>query len=140
MLIVPDASVILKWVLPREEEPDWERARRLLEDFVDGETEMIVPSLWFFEAGNTLTRRFGFEVADSMLHWLMELQIPEQAPRSWATTAVALAANRGVTFYDAAYYAVAVERGGVLVTADQRFIRTLGDDPSVVALKAPMED
>jgi len=140
VLIVPDASVILKWVLPCEEEPDWDRARRLLEGFVEGETDMIVPSLWFFEAGNTLARRFGFDVADSMLHWLLELGIPERGPRSWATTAVALAANRGVTFYDAAYYAVAVERGGVLVTADRRFVKTLGDDPAVVSLGSSEED
>jgi len=135
MVVVPDASVILKWVLPHEEEPDWMAARLLLKGFIEGDHELVVPSLWFFEVGNTLSRRFEFGIADSMLTWLLQLHLPElEARAGWGPNAVSLASGRGVTFYDASYYAVAAQRGGVLVTADRRFMEKLGDDSVVVAL------
>ena len=45
-VIVPDASVILKWVLPAGEEPFAGEAHHLLEQFVAGDQMLVVPSLW----------------------------------------------------------------------------------------------
>jgi len=136
MIVVPDASVILKWVLPQGEEPNWEQARRILELFVDGDLQLAVPPLWYYEAGNTLERRFGDEPAAEMLRWLLELDLPEVSPRSgWGRTAVSLVAAAGVTFYDAAYHAVAVHVGGVLVTADSAFVRRVRAYGSIVPLE-----
>lgn len=53
---MPDASVILKWVL-RDDEMRREKALAILSDWLDGKHEIIVPSLWLYEAGNILTRR-----------------------------------------------------------------------------------
>ena len=135
VLVVPDASVILKWVLPRDQEPGWDRARRILDGFVLGELELAVPSLWYFEAGNTLSRRFGASPGAGFLRWLWELALPEVPPaEGWGKTAVELVADHGVTFYDASYLAVAMTRGGTLVTADRVFVRKVGHQAGVVLL------
>jgi hypothetical protein len=51
-LVVPDASVLLKWVLPEEGEPWVGEALRLRDDFETGRADLLVPSLWYYEAGN----------------------------------------------------------------------------------------
>ena len=56
-LVVPDASVILKWVLPSKDEPNLGQALELRDSIADGRVRAIVPSLWFYEVGNTLARR-----------------------------------------------------------------------------------
>jgi len=68
-LVVPDATVLLKWVLPGEEEPDVDRSL-LLRAAIVGETiRAIVPTLWLFEVGNTIARRFP----DQASAWLLAL-------------------------------------------------------------------
>ena len=135
VVVVPDASVILKWVLPRDEEPGWNRARRILDRFVLGKLELAVPSLWYFEAGNTLSRRFGTNPGAGLLRWLRELALPEVPPaEDWGKTAVGLVADHGVTFYDASYLAVAMALGGTLVTADSAFVRKVGPRPGLALL------
>ncbi len=42
MIVVPDPSVTLKWVLPRDEEQGRKRARRVLGSFVARELELVV--------------------------------------------------------------------------------------------------
>ena len=43
--------------------------------------------------------------------------------------------RHGVTFYDAAYHAVAVKSGGTFVTADEAYIRRAGNAGHVISLK-----
>lgn len=136
MLLVPDASVILKWVLPRNQEPGWRAARRIVEAFVREEVELALPSLWYFEAGNTLVRRFGKQHGGQLLRRLVELEMPEVPPRhGWGPIAVSLTADLGVTFSDASYLAVAALAGGVLVTADASFVRKVGQRPDLILLE-----
>jgi hypothetical protein len=54
MIIVPDASVILKWVLEKEDEPDHRQAFRLQEALVGEQIEIRLPALWRYEVGNVL--------------------------------------------------------------------------------------
>ena len=51
-IFVPDASVILKWVLRDEEDHDY--AFALLKGWINQEHEFILPSLWLYEVGNVL--------------------------------------------------------------------------------------
>lgn len=57
-VVVPDASVILKWVLPSTDESEIESAIALRDAIVAGDVRAIVPTLWIYEVGNTLSRRF----------------------------------------------------------------------------------
>jgi predicted nucleic acid-binding protein len=134
-LLVPDASVILKWVLPPGEEPHAEEARRLLADFVMGDVDVIVPSLWYFEVGNTVSRRFP-EDAGRILAALRGLSLPQAEPTGeWEQTALDLVATCGVTFYDSVYHALALVKGGTLVTGDGRYRERAGEVGSLAALE-----
>jgi hypothetical protein len=52
--IVPDASVILKWVLDSAAEPGHAAAGLLLGRWRKGEIALAVPPLWVYEVGNVL--------------------------------------------------------------------------------------
>lgn len=134
-LIVPDAAVILKWVLPAGEEPFAGEAHRLLEQFVAGDLMLVVPSLWYFEVGNTVGRRFP-EEATEILRELRALALPEvSVRREWEEVALRLVSEHGVTFYDAAYHAIALTSGGTFVTADGRYVDRVGDVGMAVTLE-----
>jgi predicted nucleic acid-binding protein len=57
-LVVIDASVILKWVLPPEAEPDQSMALALSEAVIDGHVDVALSALWYFEVGNILIRKY----------------------------------------------------------------------------------
>ena len=121
-LVVPDASVILKWVLPAEDEPHADRAACLLDAFAACDLRCAVPALWRFEVGNTIARRYPEEAA-AWLDTLERLGLDELVPgQRWLDTTLALTRAHGVTFYDAAYHAGAIELGGTFVTADARYV------------------
>ena len=133
-LVVPDASVILKWVLPSGDEPDLRRALALRDSIADGRVCAIVPALWMYEVGNTLARRQP-DRAERSLATLLRFDF-ESAPRShqWLECALVLTRRYGVTFYDASWHAHAIIGRGVFVTADERYVRRTRDAGSVVQL------
>ena len=133
-LVVPDASVILKWVLPSAHEHDLGRALALRDAIAGGEVRAVVPDLWIYEVGNTLTRRkpgLAEPALDALLRFGLEV-----APRSpeWLRHALDLTRRHDVTFYDAAYHAHAIAGRGVFVTADERYVRRAGGAGFVMRL------
>ncbi len=123
MIVTPDASVLLKWVLPGDDEQDTDAALALRDEAVGGTLELVVPQLWIYEVGNTLARRFPDD-ADELLASLVDFGLTEaRLDTDWRTRAVALSATYGVAFCDAAYHAVALGLDGVFVTADERYVR-----------------
>jgi predicted nucleic acid-binding protein len=126
--IVPDASIILKWVLPLENEPYSKQAHAISQAFYDNEIDLIVPSLWVYEVGNVLTIKYP-EVARVLLAHLLNLNIPVVHPSpKHIELATRLVARNAVTFYDASYLALAVAVGALCVTADEKFLRKVADD------------
>lgn len=122
MLVIPDASVILKWVLPTEGEPCYQEANELLLRFVRQEIEFLVPSLWFYEVANILSIKYPV-FAVKQLNYLRQLQIPESSSHDhWVALAVQLVKENTISFYDAAYHAIAITRKGIMVTADKKYI------------------
>ena len=133
-LLVPDASVILKWVLPPETEPNVREALAILDEFVAGDIVLAVPALWYFEVGNTVARLVPQE-AGKYMEQLRRLRITEVAiDTSVERLALGYVQRFCVTFYDAVYHAVASELGGILVTADRRYVRRVGPDPGAIEL------
>ena len=122
-IIVPDASVILKWVLPSSGEPDVEYALTLRDAIASGDVQALVPGLWIYEVGNTLARRLP-ELASSMLDALLRfgLVVAPESP-AWLQEVLGLTKRYGVTFCDAAYHAHAIINRGVFVTADAGYVR-----------------
>jgi len=133
-VVVPDASVILKWVLPSEDEPDLERAIVLRDAIVTGDVHARVPALWLYEVGNTLARRFP-DRAERALDVLLRFDLIT-APRSqrWLRVVLELTDRYGVTFYDASYHAHAVTRRGMFVTADEKYIASAGAAGNIIRL------
>ncbi len=121
-VVVPDASVILKWVLPSTSEPDAAAALRLRDAAVSGKVRLKVPGLWLYEVGNILTRNFPAQ-ALPMLEALISFGISVgDTDEPWRKQAVALVQEYRVTFYDAAYHALALIGRGTFVTADGKYV------------------
>jgi len=120
-VVVPDASVLLKWVLPGDGEPDADKSL-LLRAAIVGETiRAIVPTLWIYEVGNTIARRFPNRASD-WLSALVKFGLSEsRSSQRWLSKTLELANRHDVSFYDAAYHAVALLHNGVFVTADTRY-------------------
>lgn len=133
-LIVPDASVILKWVLPSDDEPYAEKALLLREAIANDTVRAIVPSLWLYEVGNTIARRFP-EQADRWLAALQKFELDEYSLSSrWTATVLKLTRRYGVAFYDASYHAIAIDEQGTFITADERYFKRVADAGSVILI------
>lgn len=133
-VVVPDASVLLKWVLPSDEEPDADKALLLRTAIQDEAVDAFLPALWLYEVGNTIARRFPMH-ASSWLSALMKFGIEEASPSErWLAKALELTQRYEVTFYDAAYHALALIHKGVFVTADSRYVNRAREAGSVIAL------
>jgi predicted nucleic acid-binding protein len=122
--VILDTSVVLKWFA--EEQRGSEAAHGLRDDYEAGRLSVTVPALLFLELLNVAGRRWTWdetallELADSLGDLLFEVAEPElQLVASWVA--------RGLTAYDAAYVALAEERGLPLVTDDQMIIAIAGE-------------
>ena len=135
MIVTPDASVLLKWVLRGDDEQDTEVALALRDEAAVGNLDLVVPQLWIYEVGNTLARQFPAD-ADALLASLADFGLAEaRLDSNWRRRAVSLALTYGVAFYDAAYHAVALGLGGVLVTADERYVRRASSAGGISSLR-----
>ena len=133
-LVVPDASVLLKWVLPSDDEPDTDKALLLRAAIQEEAVHVLVPGLWLFEVGNTIARRFPTH-ASAWLSALMKFGLEEASPsQPWLATTLELTRRYEVSFYDAAYHAIALIHKGLFVTADSRYVNRVSEPGSVIAL------
>jgi len=125
-LYVPDVSVILKWIFDTPDEADRDIALMLLHSWVAGECEFVLPSLWLYGGGNIIGRNIPDRAAEVM-ELLIDYRIAE-APltAALASRTLAIMADCGVTFYDAVYHAIALERKGTLITADAAYMKKAG--------------
>ena len=132
-LVVPDASVLLKWVLPSDK-PDADKALLLRAAIQDEAVDALLPALWLYEVGNTIARRFPVH-APSWLSALMKFGLEEASPsQPWVAKSLELTQRYEVSFYDAAYHALALIHKGVFVTADRRYVNRVREAGSVIAL------
>ena len=133
-LVVPDASVLLKWVLPPDEEADTDKARLLRAAIAEERVQALLPSLWLYEVGNTVARRFPGH-ARAWLSALMKFGLREASPSPlWLAKALELVRRHEVSFYDAAYHSIAVLHGGQFVTADARYVSRAKSAGAIVLL------
>lgn len=133
-LYVPDASVILKWVFDTSEEPGRDVALMLLNSWTTGECEFVLPSLWVYEVGNIIGRNIP-DKACNVMELLIDYRIMEAPVTSVIVNrTLAIMSDVGVTFYDAVYHAIALERRGTLVTADAAYMKKAGKLGNAVLL------
>lgn len=135
-LVVIDASVILKWVLPPGAEPYQPQALSLAEAVAQGRIEVRLPGLWYFEVGNILIRKYRQD-ADRDLADLRQQLGPCEQPVSagWQREIIRLTGAYPVTFYCASYHALAIVNDGVFVTADEKYLQAVAGEPNLRHLK-----
>ena len=123
MIVVPDASVILKWVLPRNVSPFQDQALAIRDAALSDDLSLVVPPLWRYEVGNTLTRLVP-EDSLQLMRLCEAVGLDEiRADKKWLEIAVDLVRQSKVSFYDAAYHARAVAYSATFITADEKYVR-----------------
>lgn len=121
--LVPDASVVAKWIL-REEDSD--QALFLRDLFLADEVRFLAPELLFYEVVNVLRHHRSVKAADAegFLETLFGYELEtEPLTTAWALASMREAKRIGSTAYDAAYLVLARVRNAVMVTADAAFDR-----------------
>ncbi|MBI3616412.1 MAG: type II toxin-antitoxin system VapC family toxin [Candidatus Omnitrophica bacterium] len=134
-MIVVDASVILKWVLP--DELDRKAALALRQRHLSGTESITAPELLWYEIANVLPRRWPDtnRAADFFreIH-ASEVQIyPFEAPQF--TRAIEISRRHGISGYDACYVVLAEVLRCRFITADERLLSQLKGVPHVLHLK-----
>src|SRR5215213_2874236 len=119
-VVVSDASVAVKWFHEAGEE-DFAPARALLDAYAEERIALLILDLTTYEVGNALLRGSAAASPDSVatvLEALNDLCPSVALEEPERRLAADLAAEHGLTFYDAAYAAVARRRGALLATFD----------------------
>lgn len=116
-----DASVALKWFMPRDREPDSDLARSAI-----GQLAMRTTSLAVYEIGNILTRKSGWDadqiaLALKVLHDICGDPLDLEPDDRRAAADIAL--THDITFYDASYAAIAERTGRRLLSADSDLVQ-----------------
>jgi len=134
-IIVPDASVLLKWAFKSADENDKDNAMSFLNAWLDGKVEILLPKLWSYEVGNILmlkTPRTAHNLMEIFLGYhFNELDMTSELCKETLT----LMQKHHVTFYDAVYHAAAIQHKGFLLTADEAYCKKIRDPKHVIKLK-----
>ena len=134
-ICVPDASVLLKWALPPKNEQWVLQALSLRDAMLNSRVRLLVPALWLFEVGHTLARKFPAEAPNHLSILSRYGLIESSMTPPIRKRAFDLCADHGVSFYDACYHALAIERGGVFITADEKHLRLAASSGNICHLR-----
>jgi predicted nucleic acid-binding protein len=124
---VVDASVAVKWILPEEGQA---QALRLQEMYQDEELDLVAPYLLISEVGNVLWKRVRRgELTSLAAHrcyeqLLCDCPILLDSPAVQASS-LHLALAHNCTVYDCLYLAWALEERCDLITADEKFFKSV---------------
>jgi predicted nucleic acid-binding protein len=119
-----DTSVLITW-FHHEGEEHVDEARALLRAHMMGGLRAHVLDLAVYEMANVLLRALHWradDVADQIQDLLVICGPPLQMTMDWTRNAAELAEHHGLTFYDAAWAAVARGLNLPLVTGDRQLL------------------
>ncbi len=136
MIVVLDASVVLKWLLEDPtREPDTEKALFLVESVVLGRLEVLQPVHWLAEVA-AVVARLAPQTAVSDVEMLSALEFPTTDDPNVIRRATGLAIETNHHLFDALYHAVALEHEDtLLVTSDDRYYRKAKGYGRIVTLR-----
>jgi predicted nucleic acid-binding protein len=135
MIAVIDASVALKWQIADEEATV--SALALLEAFIEGETELIAPTLFPYEimsAINVAINRKRIKESDGYraITYLISLGIEIRPFDDLVESTFTLARQYAVSPYDSAYLALAEYQKCNFYTGDKKLFKATHGDLSWV--------
>lgn len=119
-----DTSVLLR-LFHDEADRDQPAVDALRAAWAAGEIDLLVLDLSVYELVSVLVRRLGFEAqpAQAVVDALFEMELPlVGVDRGLARETVRVAADTGLSGYDAAFVAAARDVGVPLLTADRRIV------------------
>lgn len=134
-LWVIDSSVVVKWVLAENE--DWrDQAKLLLERLKNGEVVLTAPVLAKYEVANAIRHKSISDLEKiDCLEQIYGVPVKYYSlSEKQAVTALVLASDLEITFYDAVFIELAKRLGIGLVTANPKHQKKFGG-VKVVALK-----
>jgi predicted nucleic acid-binding protein len=122
VIVVLDASVILKWLLEDlARERDTEKAFALVESVVSGRLEILQPVHWLAEVA-AVAARLVPQTAVGDVEMLAAFEFPTTDSPTVIRRATSLAIETKHHLFDTLYHAVALEHAdALLVTADERY-------------------
>ena len=135
MIAVIDASVVIKWLLQDpEREAGTEKATQLMELVTNGEQPVLQPTHWLVEVGAVLARESPGTAVDDV-GMLTALELPTTNELPVLRRGVELAMELKQHLFDSYYHGVALETpDGVLITADERYLRAARAKGNIVSL------
>ena len=122
MIIVLDASVILKWLIEDPlREPDTDKALAVMQSVVEGDLEILQPVHWLAEVA-AVAARLTPSTAVRDIELLAALEFPTTDDPNVIVRATSLAIESRHHLFDTLYHSVALEHeDAMLVTADDRY-------------------
>lgn len=129
-VVVVDASVAVKWTFPGQIEPLADRADDLLQHYLAGQVELVVPDLFWVEITNFLwksvrQKKIPAARAEEALKTIVARSFRTFPARDVLDEALSIAMQFDRTAYDSVYVALAVAINSYLLTADERLVNAL---------------
>lgn len=127
---VLDASVAVKWSIPSANETLTAQSVQLLQRYVNGEINFIVPDIFWAEVGNVLwkgvrQRRWPQVLADAAAEEIKDRNFLSVSSLALLPEALRIAFLHDRRVYDCLYVALAVQFNVEMVTADERLANAL---------------
>jgi predicted nucleic acid-binding protein len=123
--LVLDASVALKWAIPSAQETLTSESLQLLQRYVAGEINFIVPDVFWVEIGNVMwkgvrQRRWPQTAAENAASAIRERDFFTVSSLVLLPEALWIAFVHNRSVYDCLYIALAIQFKIEMVTADER--------------------
>ena len=138
-MIVLDASVILKWLLPEEGR---DIALSFLDKHINDQEQVAIPELLYYEVGNILAVKteLSEEAIIEVMRYLFDLELSAfTLGQQEYLEAMSLSRLYEVSVYDASYVVLARSLGASFITADERLARKMKDMSFVQTLNSYQE-
>jgi len=136
VIVVLDASVVLKWLLEDPaREPDTEKALAVIESVVSGALEILQPAHWLAEVAAVAARLTPLTAVRDV-EMLAAFEFPTTDDPNVMRRATILAIETNHHLFDTLYHAVALEQeDALLVTADDRYFMKAERYGTIAALR-----
>ncbi len=131
--LILDASVALKWFL---EEPDSVKADELQELIRKRKLEVWVPSLFYFEVANILSKRSPAHATEFIsLLKMFELKEVPLVLGILGRAVKLVQKHPKIALYDAYYHAIALQSGAIFLTADEKYYKQAKSERNILLFK-----
>jgi predicted nucleic acid-binding protein len=129
-VVVPDASVSVKWFLSPQYEPLSAEARALYDRYERLEVQFVVPDIFWAELASAFWKairlgRFQRLAAEQAIAGLMQCNLPTVPSAALLERAFDIATSNDRSVYDSLYVALAEQSSGEMITADERLANAL---------------